>query len=50
MDSVHTPTEENRSNTEDGFVPDSPGVTFKHDPGDDVGEVARDNMAGETLH
>jgi hypothetical protein len=50
LDSVHTPTEENHSNTEDEFVPDSPGVTFEHDPRDDVGEVAGDNVAGETLH
>jgi hypothetical protein len=50
LDSVHTPTEENHSNTKDEFVPDSPGVTFEHDPRDNVGEVARDNPAGETLH
>jgi hypothetical protein len=50
LDSVHTPTEENHSNTEDEFVPDSPGVTFEHDPRDDVGEVVRDNLTGETLH
>ena len=50
LGSVHTPTEENGSNTEDEFVPDSPGVTFEHDPRDDVGEVARDNLTGETLH
>jgi hypothetical protein len=47
VDSIHTPTEENRSNTEDEFVPDSPGVTFEHDP-DDVGDVTGDNDAGES--
>ena len=49
-DSVHTPTEENHRNTEDEFVPDSPGVTFEHDPRDDAGGVTRDDVAGETLH
>jgi hypothetical protein len=49
VDSIHPPTEENRSNTEDEFVPDSPGVTFERDPSDDVGEVTRDNDAGESL-
>lgn len=49
VDSIHTPTEENRSNTDDEFVPDSPGVTFEHDPSDDVGDVTRDNDAGESL-
>jgi hypothetical protein len=48
VDSIHTPTEENRSNTEDEFVPDSPGVTFEHDPSDDVGDVTGDNDAGES--
>jgi hypothetical protein len=48
VDSIHTPTEENRSNTEDEFAPDSPGVTFERDPSDDVGDVARDNDAGES--
>jgi hypothetical protein len=49
VDSIHPPTEENRSNTEDEFVPDSPGVTFERDPSNDVGEVTRDNDAGESL-
>jgi hypothetical protein len=48
VDSIHTPTEENHSNTEDEFVPNSPGVTFKHDPSDDVGDVTGDNDAGES--
>jgi hypothetical protein len=49
VDSIHPPTEENCSNIEDEFVPDSPGVTFEHDPSDDVGDVTRDNYAGESL-
>jgi hypothetical protein len=48
VDSIHTPTEENRSNTEDEFTPDSPGVTFERNSSDDVGDVARDNDAGES--
>ena len=50
LDTIHTPTEENHSNTDDEFVPDSPGVTFERDPRDDVGDVATGNVAGETLH
>ena len=48
VDSNHTPTEENRSNTEDEFVPDSPGVTFERDPENDVEEVAGDGDVGES--
>jgi hypothetical protein len=38
-DSVYTPIEENHSNTEDEFVPDSPGVTFECDPRDGGGKL-----------
>lgn len=48
VDSIHTPTEENCSDIEDEFVPDSPGVEFEHDPSDVVGDVTRDNDAGES--
>ena len=34
VDCIHTPTEENCSDIEDEFVPDSPGVEFEHDPSD----------------
>jgi hypothetical protein len=48
VDSNHTPMEENHSNTEDEFVPDSPGVTFECDPENYVEEVAGDGDAGES--
>jgi hypothetical protein len=50
---IRTPTEEDRTNTEDEFLPDSPGVTFEHDPSGHLGENETHEdptyLAGETL-